>query len=132
MHHLRRLLPNGFQEQVAPIAPLLLFSSLLVILLLVRFWHSPSSSSSYKYVLLFSLVMGFGFVSKITFAPLLVIPSLLRELGVEPASVLERTGIERRALSDPTNRLPFSLAGRLLEECAAASACPVVRRGPSP
>src|SRR5512138_600780 len=60
----------------------------------------------------------------VSVAPLLVIPSLLRELGVEPASVLERTGIERRALSDPTNRLPFSLAGRLLEECAAASACP--------
>lgn len=60
----------------------------------------------------------------VSVAPLLVIPSLLRELGVEPAAVLERTGIERRALNDPANRLPFSQAGRLLEECAAASACP--------
>lgn len=60
----------------------------------------------------------------VSVAPLLVVPSLLRELGVEPASVLERVGIDRHTLNDPANRLPFSLAGRLLEECAAASACP--------
>jgi AraC-like DNA-binding protein len=55
---------------------------------------------------------------------LLAIPPLLRELGVEPAPLFERVGIDQRALDDASNRLPFSLAGRLLDECAAASSCP--------
>jgi len=60
----------------------------------------------------------------ISVAPLLVIPSLLQELGVEPAPVFERAGIDQRVLAAAANRLPFGLAGRLVEECAAASACP--------
>jgi AraC-like DNA-binding protein len=60
----------------------------------------------------------------ISVAPLLAIPPLLRELGVDPATVFKRVGIDPRALSDTANRLPFGLAGRLLEECAAESACP--------
>jgi AraC-like DNA-binding protein len=57
-------------------------------------------------------------------APLQTIPSLLRELGVEPSSVLERVGIDQGALADASNRVPFGLVGSLLEECAAASSCP--------
>jgi AraC-like DNA-binding protein len=57
-------------------------------------------------------------------APLQAIPPLLRELGVDPASVLKRVGIDPGALTDSANRLPFGLVGRLAEECAAASSCP--------
>jgi AraC-like DNA-binding protein len=57
-------------------------------------------------------------------APLLAIPPLLRELGVEPAAVFERVGIDPRALTGAANRLPFGLVGRLLDECASTSACP--------
>jgi AraC-like DNA-binding protein len=60
----------------------------------------------------------------ISVAPLRVIPSLLRELGVDPASVLGRLGIEERALRDANNRLAFDTAGRLLSDCAAATGCP--------
>ena len=57
-------------------------------------------------------------------AALLAVPPLLRELGVEPATVFERAGIDQRALTDAANRLPFGLVGRLLDECAVASGCP--------
>ena len=57
-------------------------------------------------------------------APLLVIPPLLRELGVEPASVFKRVGIDQAAFTDVANRLPFDRVGRLLNECVAATSCP--------
>lgn len=57
-------------------------------------------------------------------APLLAIPSLLRELRVEPSSVLGRVGLDQDALTDAANRLPFGLVGRLLDECVVASSCP--------
>lgn len=56
--------------------------------------------------------------------PLQAIPSLLRELGVKPSSVFERVGIDQHALTDAANRVPFSLVGRLLDECVVASSCP--------
>jgi len=52
------------------------------------------------------------------------IPSLLREFAVEPSSVLERVGLDQRALADASSRVPFGLVGRLIDECVAASACP--------
>ncbi len=57
-------------------------------------------------------------------APLQAIPPLLRELGVEPASVFERVGVDQGVLADASSRVPFGLVGRLIDECAAASACP--------
>lgn len=68
---------------------------------------------------------GFPLVAAdLSVAQLQAIPPLLRELGLEPASVLGRVGIDQDVLADAENRLPFGLAGRLLEECAAASSCP--------
>jgi AraC-like DNA-binding protein len=57
-------------------------------------------------------------------APLQAIPTLLREFGVDPSSVLQRVGIDDGALTDAANRLPFGLVGRLLDACVASSACP--------
>jgi len=57
-------------------------------------------------------------------APLLAIPLLLRELGVERSSVFKRAGIAESTLTHAANRLPFGLVGRLLDECATASSHP--------
>ena len=57
-------------------------------------------------------------------APLQAIPSLLREFGVEPWSVLERAGVDQGVLADASSRVPFGLVGRLIDECVAASVCP--------
>jgi signal peptidase I len=62
--------------------PLLFFACLLLILILVIFLHtqaqiSPGTRKGYKtFVLMFSLVIGFGIAGKITFLPLAVIPIL--------------------------------------------------------
>jgi AraC-like DNA-binding protein len=56
--------------------------------------------------------------------PLQAIPPLLRELGVEPASVFERVGIDQGVLAEASSRVPFGLVGHFLEECVAASSCP--------
>ncbi|MEY6430861.1 AraC family transcriptional regulator [Thioalkalicoccus limnaeus] len=56
--------------------------------------------------------------------PLLVIPPLLCEFGIDPGIVLERAGIDPRAFVDPEQRLPFEQVGRLLDECAALTGCP--------
>ena len=51
------------------------------------------------------------------------LPLLLREHGLDASSVLERMGVEPTLLDDAANRLPFDVAGRLVAECAAATAC---------
>lgn len=60
----------------------------------------------------------------ISVAPLLAIPGLLLELGVDASSVLKRVGIHPRALDQSGNRLPYDVVGQLVAECAAASGCP--------
>ncbi len=56
--------------------------------------------------------------------PIFAVPSLLRELGVDPAEVLARTGIDPLTFDDPEQRLPFETVGRLLSNCSAIAACP--------
>lgn len=56
--------------------------------------------------------------------PILCVPALLRELGVEPDPIIERSGINPRAFDDPENRVPFSAVGRLLAICAAVTERP--------
>ena len=60
----------------------------------------------------------------ISVAPLMSIPLLLRERGLDAATVLERIGVEPTVFDDAANRLPFDVAGRLVAECAAVTACP--------
>ena len=54
-------------------------------------------------------------------APLLAIPSLLTDLGADPAAVFARAGIELAILRDPENRLSFLQIGRLLQACVEAT-----------
>jgi AraC-like DNA-binding protein len=56
--------------------------------------------------------------------PLVVIPSLLREMQVDPAEVLAGLGLDGAALDEMENRIPYIATGRLLNECAARTGCP--------
>lgn len=56
--------------------------------------------------------------------PLLVIPTLLAEFGVEPSRVLVEAGVDPVLLAGSENRVSFALLGRLLEACVAATGCP--------
>jgi AraC-like DNA-binding protein len=55
---------------------------------------------------------------------LVVIPDLLRELGIDPTVVLPRAGIEPSALDHVDNRIPYLSLGRIFHECASATGCP--------
>jgi AraC-like DNA-binding protein len=55
--------------------------------------------------------------------PLLPVPALLNELGVDADELLAAVGIEPLLLSDPDNLTTFATAGRLLRECVARTGC---------
>ena len=57
-------------------------------------------------------------------APMLQLPALLAEFGVDWRDMLRRNGIAPELLADRTNRITLEAAGRLLVDCAAATACP--------
>jgi AraC-like DNA-binding protein len=60
----------------------------------------------------------------IRLGPMMEIPNLLGELGVDPNAVLERAGLDLRSLANPDGWMSFDTAGRLLNECIAATGCP--------
>lgn len=51
-------------------------------------------------------------------APAMCVPSLLEELGVDPAPVLAEFGLHPRLFAQPDNLLPFVVRCRLLTRCA--------------
>ena len=55
---------------------------------------------------------------------LVVIPGLLREMGVDPTVILPRAGVETSALDHVENLIPYVSLGRLFHECALATGCP--------
>src|SRR5690349_15987682 len=55
---------------------------------------------------------------------MVVIPDLLREMGVDPITVLSRAGLDGGAISDAENKIPYVSMGRLFHECALATGCP--------
>jgi AraC-like DNA-binding protein len=65
-----------------------------------------------------------GFVEgAVHVGPLLPVPALLNELGVDADELLASVGIEPLLLSDADNLMTFATAGRLLRECVARTAC---------
>lgn len=54
---------------------------------------------------------------------LTVVPDLLRQFGVRPASVLRKAGIDRAALADPNGRIPYANLVVLLTESVQATGC---------
>ncbi len=53
-------------------------------------------------------------------APLLPVPDLLLEAGIDPASLLAGAGIAESAFADASTRVPFQSAARLLHDAARA------------
>jgi AraC-like DNA-binding protein len=56
-------------------------------------------------------------------APLLPVPGLLLEAGIDPAPLLARAGIAASAFADADTRVPFAAAARLLHDAAAVCGC---------
>ena len=55
--------------------------------------------------------------------PLLAIPALLREYGIDPSLVLAQIGLDACIFEDPDNRISFDALGRLLETCVKRTGC---------
>ena len=55
--------------------------------------------------------------------PVMPVPALLREFGLDPAPFLTRAGIGIDVLDHPDNRVPFAAVGRLLHECVRGTGC---------
>ncbi len=54
---------------------------------------------------------------------LVELPAVLREMGVDPATLIAGVGIDPDLLRNPENSLSFVELGRLLEGCVAATGC---------
>ena len=52
------------------------------------------------------------------------LPALIRQLGVNPADALRRTGLASDALDHPDNRVPYAAVAQLLHESAGETRCP--------
>jgi AraC-like DNA-binding protein len=51
------------------------------------------------------------------------IPSVLRELGLDPAAVIAESGLDPGIFDDPANEVPMWTLGRLLQIAATSSGC---------
>lgn len=69
---------------------------------------------------------GFALVEEgeVRVAPLLGLPGLLAELGVDWAPVIAESGLDQTLFDDPENTIHFADGGRLLALCVARTACP--------
>ena len=55
--------------------------------------------------------------------PILAVPQMLKEKGLDPARVLSEVGVEPSLLADSENTIPFASVGRLLQHCAERTGC---------
>ena len=56
--------------------------------------------------------------------PLVEVPQVLRELGVDPVEAISNAGLDMTLFDDPENMIPFTAVGRLLKWCVARTQCP--------
>jgi AraC-like DNA-binding protein len=57
-------------------------------------------------------------------APLLVVPELLTELGLDPGQLIAEAGLDLALFADPENTIAFADGGRFLALCASRTGCP--------
>lgn len=55
--------------------------------------------------------------------PVLAIPEVLRNLGADPAEVLNEAGFKLDLFNDPENRISIVSRGRLISHCVARTGC---------
>ncbi len=53
--------------------------------------------------------------------PLLAVPALIREAGIDPAPLLAACGLAELTFDDAENRVPFAAAARMLQDAARAT-----------
>lgn len=56
--------------------------------------------------------------------PIRALPTVLHEFGIRPQRAYEQAGVDPALFDDADNRAPLETIGRLLETCAALTACP--------
>ncbi len=56
--------------------------------------------------------------------PLIEIPRILRERGINPAEALRSAGLDMALFDDPENMVSFAAIGRLMKLCVAQTQCP--------
>jgi AraC-like DNA-binding protein len=56
--------------------------------------------------------------------PLVTVPLVLRELGVDPAEVISSVGLDMTLFDDPENIIAFPAMGRLAKVCVSRTQCP--------
>lgn len=56
--------------------------------------------------------------------PLVEVPPVLRELGVDPAEIVGGVGLDLQLFDDPEHVISFAAMGLLLKECATRTRCP--------
>lgn len=59
----------------------------------------------------------------VTVGPVIAIPVLMREFGLDPKRLIASAGLHADVFSDGANRAPLDAIGRLLDECARLSGC---------
>jgi AraC-like DNA-binding protein len=65
-----------------------------------------------------------GFVEgTVHVGPLLPVPALLQEMGVDADELLATVGVEPRLLDDADNLMKFETAGRLMRACVTRTGC---------
>lgn len=64
-----------------------------------------------------------GRPGEIRISPLLAIPALLTEKGIDPALAFALAGVDARLFQRPDNRISFVAGGRLLAVCADLTDC---------
>lgn len=60
----------------------------------------------------------------IRLGPVLGIPAVLTELGVEPRRAFAQAGVDQRLFDEADNRMPLEDIGRLVDVCVALTDCP--------
>lgn len=69
-------------------------------------------------------VLRFSGAGEIGVGPIIALPTLLTELGVNARRALEAAGVNTQAFDSPENRLPLADVGRLLTVCVELTNCP--------
>jgi AraC-like DNA-binding protein len=57
-------------------------------------------------------------------APLLAVPALLREMGLNPDALIAEAGLDPALFADPDNTIALADGGRFLALCASRTGCP--------
>jgi AraC-like DNA-binding protein len=62
--------------------------------------------------------------AEVRIGTILALPSILRNLGVDPAEIVAEAGFDLTQFDDPDNRITYAARSHLIAHCAARTGCP--------